>query len=90
MNIVCSCFTLHLLTFTAENDDYTTNVDYLLCVIISHGENNGCFKDSRGEDISIDELVHIFNAENCKGLRNKPKIFIVQVSTTCMLTNLIK
>jgi hypothetical protein len=48
------------------------------------------YQDSRGEDISIDELVHIFNAENCKGLRNKPKIFIVQVSTTCMLTNLIK
>jgi hypothetical protein len=78
------------LTFTAENDDYTTNVDYLLCVIISHGVNNGCFRDRSGKDISIDELVHIFNAENCKGLRNKPKIFIVQVSTTCMLTNLIK
>jgi hypothetical protein len=53
---------------------YTTNVDYLLCVIISHGENNGCFKDSDGEDISIDELVHIFNAENCKGLRNKRQV----------------
>ena len=65
MNIVCSFFTLHLLTFTAENHDYTTNVDYLLCVIISYGENNGCFKDRHGEDISIDELVHIFNAENC-------------------------
>jgi hypothetical protein len=55
-----------------------------------YGENNGCFKDRHCEDISIDELVHIFNAENCKGLRNKPKIFIVQVSTTHMLTNLIK
>ena len=40
---------------------------------------NGCFKDFNGVDISVDEVIHIFNTENCIGLRGKPKIFILQV-----------
>lgn len=62
----------------ARDENLTSKADYFLCVIISSGTDNGCFKDCNGEDIAIEEVVHIFNTESCIGLRDKPKIFIVQ------------
>ncbi|XP_071128645.1 caspase-14-like [Mytilus edulis] len=70
---------LNQLLNIRETSEFTKDRDFLLCVIISCcGRVNGCFQDINGVDISVDEVIHIFNTENCTGLRNKPKIFILQ------------
>ncbi|XP_052068917.1 caspase-2-like isoform X1 [Mytilus californianus] len=63
----------------SRKSEFTVDRDFLLCVIISYCDRmNGCFKDVNRVDISVDEVIHIFNTENCIGLRGKPKIFILQ------------
>ncbi|XP_052070774.1 caspase-2-like isoform X2 [Mytilus californianus] len=47
---------------------------------------NGCFQDVNSVDISVDEVIHIFNTENCIGLREKPKIFILQTDDSSIST----
>ncbi|XP_071128646.1 caspase-3-like isoform X1 [Mytilus edulis] len=69
---------LNQLLNIREKSEFTEDTDFLLCVIISCSDMNGCFKDFNGVDISVDEVIHIFNTENCIGLRGKPKIFILQ------------
>ena len=68
----------YVFIFKGLDRSYTEDADFLLCVIIGQGMN-GCFKAQDDEDVSIDEVIHIFNTENCIGLRDKPKIFIIQV-----------
>ncbi|XP_063445708.1 caspase-2-like [Mytilus trossulus] len=70
---------LNQLLNIREKSEFTVDRDFLLCVIISCcGRVNGCFQDVNGVDISVDEVIHIFNTENCIGLKGKPKIFILQ------------
>lgn len=61
----------------AARPEYTSDVDFLLCVILGHG-TECCFKDKDENYVSVDDVIHIFNNEACVGLRGKPKIFIVQ------------
>ncbi|VDI24377.1 caspase 7 [Mytilus galloprovincialis] len=78
---------LNQLLEIREKSEFTEDADFLLCVIISCSYMNGCFQDVNGTDISVDEVIHIFNTENCKGLRGKPKIFILQTDDLSISTH---
>ena len=51
--------------------------DSLIYFISSHGNRDELIYDSNGEEYSLAFIYNEFNNQNCKLLRNKPKIFIV-------------
>jgi hypothetical protein len=48
----------------------------LVVCVLSHGKD-GSFKASDGADVSIDMLMAAFHSNNCSGMVNRPKVFIV-------------
>nr|CAB3227789.1 caspase-2 [Phallusia mammillata] len=52
-------------------------LDCMITVVMSHG-NNGVFYGRDGKPVFIDPMLELFSNERCKGLQNKPKIFLFQ------------
>ena len=50
----------------------------LIVFILTHGSDNGVLKGVDSKDTTVEQLSEIFNSEQCKHLRNKPKIFCIQ------------
>jgi len=50
----------------------------LLVFIMTHGGEGGTLFGSDGKHITIEEIASLFNAENCRELIDKPKIFVIQ------------
>ena len=63
-----------------SQDQELYNVDYLICFVMSHGKSGGNILGS-GEKDDTWNLKHfgeVFNRENCKALKGKPKLFFIQ------------
>lgn len=54
-----------------------SNVDCLVCCILSHGELEGVFGVD-GVSVSLKELKEPFNGLKCPSLADKPKLFFIQ------------
>ena len=61
-----------------HNNKSAVNYDALIYVLsASHGNLENIIYDSNGEELVLDFIFDLFDNENCKYLRNKPKIFIL-------------
>ena len=49
----------------------------LIVTITTHGRQGNVLYGQDGSTVQLKELAEMFNSANCKGLKNKPKIFIV-------------
>ena len=56
---------------------YNCNYDGLIYIISCHGGADDIIYDSEGEEYALPYLFEQFNNVNCKKLRNKPKIFVI-------------
>ncbi|KAK3104537.1 hypothetical protein FSP39_004519 [Pinctada imbricata] len=65
----------HLREFATHED--LDKVDCLFVVLLSHGKENGGVCGTDGHDISGQEIMEIFSAQNCPAMINKPKMFII-------------
>ena len=54
-----------------------SNYDGLIYIISGHGDDDDSLIDSFGEEYPLAFIFDAFNNKDCKALRNKPKIFIV-------------
>jgi hypothetical protein len=89
---------IHVVLLLVTKAKQLGSYQCLVFVILTHGDN-GCVygKDSKynkKEDdympnVPIRQLLLRFNAANCPALKNKPKIFIIQVVNTIILMSLI-
>ncbi|XP_050971977.1 caspase-23 isoform X2 [Labeo rohita] len=68
----------------AQREEHAES-DSCFVVLMSHGDASGicgvfdCFDNEEEEDIfSIDEIFNCLNTPNCAGLRDKPKIILIQ------------
>ncbi|KAK7504901.1 hypothetical protein BaRGS_00003929 [Batillaria attramentaria] len=50
-----------------------------VCFFLSHGKDGDTMYDCENDDVSIREMVKIFEGSNCPGLVGKPKLFFVQM-----------
>lgn len=51
--------------------------DCMLIAVMSHGVE-GSFYGRDGQPINIEQMLTLFNNQNCPQLQNKPKIFLIQ------------
>ena len=49
----------------------------LIVTIITHGKEGNTLFGKDGKDVELKELAKLFNSAKCKGLKDKPKIFII-------------
>lgn len=49
----------------------------LIVTIMTHGGEGNTLYGADGKSIQLKELVEIFNSAECEGLKDKPKIFIM-------------
>ncbi|XP_054239131.1 caspase-6 isoform X3 [Indicator indicator] len=61
--------------YKASKDDHR-NADCLLCVFLSHGENDYVY--AYDAQIKIETITDMFRGDKCQSLVGKPKIFIIQ------------
>lgn len=52
--------------------------DSTIIILMSHGVRDKTFLTSDNEEVDLMDVYSLFNNCNCEGLRNKPKIFILQ------------
>lgn len=54
--------------------------DFISCafvVLMAHGLE-GLLKGEDGQMVELDSLFQVLNNKNCKALRGKPKVYIIQ------------
>lgn len=66
-----------LICIAVKRQLITNPVDCFVLVILSHGTENGVYATD-GLMKTVD-IVECFNATNCRQLRLKPKVVIIQV-----------
>ena len=71
----------------AENKELH-NHDVLAVILLSHGDN-GVIYGVDGEPVLIDELLEYFNADECRYLKLKPKMFFVSACRGGKLLDII-
>ena len=55
-----------------------TSYDSFICCILSHGDDYGkLLYGSANEPVVLDDLVDCLNADVCKSLKGKPKMFVI-------------
>lgn len=52
--------------------------DSTIIIIMSHGVKDKTFVTSDNEEVDLLDVYSMFSNDNCEGLKNKPKIFILQ------------
>eukprot|EP00914_Ancora_sagittata_P018618 GHVO01036917.1.p1 GENE.GHVO01036917.1~~GHVO01036917.1.p1 ORF type:complete len:279 (+),score=35.16 GHVO01036917.1:90-926(+) len=57
------------------------DVDAFVAVIMSHG-SKGCVLGTDLKEVKIEDIVSMFNGNNCPELKDKPKLFFVQACQT--------
>lgn len=58
-------------------DSWEEPVSCAFVVLMAHGDE-GILMGEDGETVQLDDLFQVLNNKNCKALRAKPKVFIVQ------------
>ncbi|CAG2228400.1 CASP6 [Mytilus edulis] len=76
---------LNLLLLNVKRQLITNPVDCFVLVILSHGTENGVYATD-GLMKTVD-IVECFNATNCRQLRLKPKVVIIQSSRDRIRSN---
>ncbi|KAM4026431.1 caspase-8-like isoform 2-T2 [Anomaloglossus baeobatrachus] len=66
---------LKMLKSNAKEDH--TERDSFVCFILSHGDKGIVF-GTDGKELSVKDLTHWFNGQNCSSLVGKPKLFFIQ------------
>ena len=66
---------MNLLTDTSEKD--FTKYDCFVCVILSHGAQNGIY-GTDDQVITLEAITSLFRRDACPSLQGKPKIFLIQ------------
>ena len=51
--------------------------DSLIYIVSCHGDGKNLIYDSNGEDFSLSFIYHQFNNKNCRILRSKPKVYLL-------------
>ena len=60
-------------------DNDGTNFDGLIYVVSCHGDGKSIIYDSKGEDFSLSCVYYQFDNNRCRNLRNKPKIYLLDI-----------
>ena len=68
-------FNMQLKEEFLENND--TNYDSLIYVLSGHGDGKSLVYDSDGEPFMLSFIYHEFDNVQCRELRNKPKIYLI-------------
>ena len=58
-------------------DNDLTNFDSLIYIVSCHGDGKSFIYDSNHEELALDYIYYEFNNQNCRELRNKPKIYLL-------------
>ena len=70
-------FNLRIKTDYIENDN--TYFDSLIYIVSCHGNGEDLIYDSNGEEFSLSYIYNEFDNQNCRNLRNKPKICLFDI-----------
>ncbi|KAM4856642.1 caspase-14 [Urocitellus parryii] len=70
-------FQEELKNFQDVIDNWKEPVSCAFVVLMAHGEE-GLLKGEDGEMVKLDDLFETLNNKNCRALRGKPKVYIVQ------------
>ncbi|KAM7287778.1 caspase-3 isoform X1 [Ixodes scapularis] len=54
------------------------NVDCLVVILMSHGSAADIIYDVNADCVNTEELIALFNNDNCPALQDKPKLFFIQ------------
>ena len=67
---------------SANNDTKmgTNRYDSLIYILSSHGDGDKAIYDSNGEEIPLEYIYYTFNNQNCKTLRQRPKIYMCDIN----------
>ena len=68
------------MTSTLESlsrQNFSKKCSGLIVTIITHGGEGNVLYGTDGQLVQLKELAKLFNSSKCKGLRDKPKIFII-------------
>ncbi len=60
-----------------ESRNMSSSTDYLL-VVLSHGYPNGLVTSDQTRMNIQQDIIPIFDGENCPAMQGKPKVFIIQ------------
>ncbi|XP_073909998.1 caspase-14 isoform X3 [Castor canadensis] len=63
--------------FQQTIDNWEDPVSCAFVVLMAHGEE-GLLKGEDGKMVKLDDLFEVLNNKNCRNLRAKPKVYIVQ------------
>lgn len=63
--------------FQQTIDNWKEPVSCAFVVLMAHGEE-GLLKGEDGNMVRLEDLFKVLNNKNCKGLRGKPKVYIIQ------------
>ena len=58
-------------------DNDSINFDSLIYIISCHGDGKSAIYDSRGENVFLSNIYCEFDNRECRNLRNKPKIYLL-------------
>ena len=61
------------------SDDNETNFDSLIYVLSCHGDGKNLVYDRDGEWFALSFIYHEFDNQECRQLRNKPKIYLFDI-----------
>lgn len=68
----------NVLATTSDNGDY--GYDGLIYILSSHGDSEKIIFDSNGEEMPLAYIYNQFDNQECKSLRQRPKVYICDVS----------
>ncbi|CAN7977006.1 unnamed protein product [Ixodes persulcatus] len=54
------------------------NADCLVVILMSHGGAMDIIYDVNADGVNTEELIALFNNDNCPALQDKPKLFFIQ------------
>ena len=63
-----------------KKDYNSMQFDSLIYIVSCHGDGKGLIYDSFGEEFSLNFVYYEFNNKNCRNLRNKPKIYLLDTN----------
>ena len=59
-----------------NSDSNSSNYDSIIYFASCHGDRDSVIYDKNGEIISLTYVTHVFDNQNCKALRQKPKMYL--------------